>query len=57
VAEPSFPTATPAAKFAKITAESISFFAARAYPSAAITVSPAPVTSNTSLATVGCDLN
>ena len=57
MAEPSFPTATPAAKFAKITAESISFFAARAYPSAAITVSPAPVTSNTSLATVGCDLN
>ena len=53
VADPIFPTTTPEAKFANFTASSIFLFDESANPSEARTVSPAPVTSNTSLATVG----
>jgi len=53
VADPIFPTTTPAAKFANLTAESISIPHAKENPKEAITVSPAPVTSKTSLVAVG----
>ncbi len=53
VALPSFPTTTPAARFANSIELSTSIPFAKQYPKEAITVSPAPVTSYTSLATVG----
>jgi len=53
VAEPIFPTTTPEAKLANLIASSISLLHDNAKPNEARIVSPAPVTSNTSLATVG----
>ena len=53
VAEPILPTTTPAARFAKATVSAILLPMLRAKAIDAITVSPAPVTSKTSLATVG----
>ena len=45
VAHPSFPTTTPAARFAKCIASSIFELQAKEKPIDASTVSPAPVTS------------
>ena len=53
VAEPILPTTTPAARFENFTALSMSYPQAKEKPREAITVSPAPVTSYTSRATVG----
>ena len=53
VALPIFPTTTPAARLENLTALSMSSSHAKAKPSEARTVSPAPVTSKTSLETVG----
>jgi hypothetical protein len=53
VAEPILPTTTPAARFANLTASSMLFPDDNAKPIEAKIVSPAPVTSNTSTATVG----
>ncbi len=52
-AGPTLPTATPAAWLAKMAASRIDAPAATASVSEAITVSPAPLTSKTSRATVG----
>ena len=57
VALPTFPTTTPAAKFANSAASIKSIPTLTPYPKAASTVSPAPVTSYTSFATVGIFLN
>ena len=48
VAAPIFPTTTPDAKLANLTASSIFALQDSAKPKDASTVSPAPVTSNTS---------
>ena len=53
VADPIFPTTTPEARLANYTASSILLLQDKANPRDARIVSPAPVTSNTSLATVG----
>ena len=53
VALPILPTTTPAAKFENSIASSISRAHANANPREAKTVSPAPVTSKTSLVIVG----
>ena len=53
VAEPILPTTTPAARFANRAVSSIVFPRLKAKAIEAITVSPAPVTSKTSFATVG----